>query len=111
MSGRSATSSIVRPMRDRSTPFGQFVWRRWRAWFLFALGLALYLPLVGSRDIVTSHEGRVAQAAREMAASGWPWAAREVEVPATKLMRREDGALRLAPAPDEPPIHVNPWLV
>jgi 4-amino-4-deoxy-L-arabinose transferase-like glycosyltransferase len=79
---------------------------------LLALGLAIYLPLVGARDIVTSHEARVAQSAREMAASGWPWAAEPMRVPPVHLVRRAaDGALRLEPAPGEPPADLNPWLV
>jgi 4-amino-4-deoxy-L-arabinose transferase-like glycosyltransferase len=84
---------------------------RWRPWLLFALALALYLPLIGARDIVTSHEGRVAQTAREMAASGWPWAAKPTRVPPVHLTRRADGALRLEAAPGERPNDLNPWLV
>jgi 4-amino-4-deoxy-L-arabinose transferase-like glycosyltransferase len=47
--------------------------------FLLLLTLLACIPfllLLGRRDIVTSHEARVAQTARQMAASGWPWQAR-----------------------------------
>jgi 4-amino-4-deoxy-L-arabinose transferase-like glycosyltransferase len=98
-------------MHARSSLSDRRIPRRWRPCLLFALGLALYLPLVGSRDIVTSHEGRVAQTAREMAASGWPWAAKPMRVPPVHLARRADGAMRLEPAPGEPPVDLNPWLV
>jgi 4-amino-4-deoxy-L-arabinose transferase-like glycosyltransferase len=98
-------------MRDSRAVFGRPIPRRWRPWLLFALGLALNLPLLGARDIVTSHEGRVAQTAREMAASGWPWAATPMRVPPAHLTRRADGAMRLEPASGEPPVELNPWLV
>jgi 4-amino-4-deoxy-L-arabinose transferase-like glycosyltransferase len=50
--------------------------------------------LLGRRDIVTSHEARVVQTARQMAVSGWPWQSPRVSVP--------HGTER---------IDVNPWIV
>ena len=52
----------------------------------------------------------MAQTAREMAAAGWPWGARPVDVAAVHLVKRM-GILRLAPDSDAPPIHINPWVV
>src|SRR4051794_31889196 len=84
--------------------------RRWRPAFLLALALVVFLPMVGARDIVTSHEARVAQTARQMAAVGWPWAARAVSVPVVAV-REVDGMKRLAPLPGAGTMDVNPWLV
>ena len=78
--------------------------------FLTILGLAAFFLLLGGPDIVTSHEARVVQPARVMAASGWPWSAKTVEVPQVHVVR-SDGALRLAPDPNLPPMAVNPWLI
>src|SRR3954451_22241861 len=83
---------------------------RWRAAFLLGLALVVFLPMVGARDIVTSHEARVAQTARQMAAVGWPWAARAVSVPVVAI-REVDGMKRLAPLPGAGTMEVNPWLV
>src|SRR5438309_10707102 len=71
---------------------------RWRPAFLLALALLTILPMVGARDVVTSHEARVVQTARQMAAVGWPWAARPVSVPVVAI-REVDGMKRLAPLP------------
>src|SRR5690349_20119425 len=54
---------------------------RRRPVFLLALALLVILPMVGARDVVTSHEARVLQTARQLAAVGWPWAAQPVAVP------------------------------
>jgi 4-amino-4-deoxy-L-arabinose transferase-like glycosyltransferase len=80
---------------------------------LTLLAAAAFLPFLGRRDIVISHEARVVQTARVMAASGWPWNATMVSVSAVHLVNRPDlaGALRLDPDPSVPPLHVNPWLV
>jgi 4-amino-4-deoxy-L-arabinose transferase-like glycosyltransferase len=88
--------------RRRSSP---------RPLLLLPLALALFLPLLGRRDIVTSHEGRVAQTAREMAAAGWPWAARPVDVAPVELRRDADGVMQVEPRYDRPPLRVNPWVV
>ena len=80
---------------------------------LTVLAAAAFLPFLGRRDIVISHEARVVQTAREMAASGWPWNATKVDVPSVKLANLPDASkrLRLVPDPDAPPLHINPWLV
>jgi 4-amino-4-deoxy-L-arabinose transferase-like glycosyltransferase len=78
--------------------------------FLLALALIVFLPMVGARDIVTSHEARVAQTARQMAAVGWPWATRRVSVPVVAV-REVEGMKRLAPLPGAGTMEVNPWLV
>lgn len=84
-------------------------WAR-RFLFLTILGLAAFFLLLGGPDIVTSHEARVVQPARVMAASGWPWTVKTVEVPQVHVVRSE-GALRLAPDSTLPPAAVNPWLI
>lgn len=84
-------------------------WAR-RFSFLSILGLAAFLLLLGGPDIVTSHEARVVQPARVMAASGWPWSAKTVEVPQVHL-EHEGTVLRLAPDQNLPPMEVNPWLI
>src|SRR5207237_9622359 len=71
---------------------------------------AVLLPLLGRRDIVTSHEARVAQTARNMANSGWPWHAHSLRVPVVDLIDTPAGK-RLAPIPREGSMDVNPWLV
>jgi 4-amino-4-deoxy-L-arabinose transferase-like glycosyltransferase len=78
---------------------------------LLLLALALFLPFLGRKDIVTSHEARVAQTAREMAASGWPWAAQDVDVRKADLQRDPSGVMQVVPRYDLPPIRVNPWVV
>jgi 4-amino-4-deoxy-L-arabinose transferase-like glycosyltransferase len=84
-----------------------------RAIFLSILAAAAFLPFLGRRDIVISHEARVVQTARQMAESGWPWRAAPATVPNVHLVQRADlnGALRLDPDRTTPPLHVNPWLV
>ncbi len=77
---------------------------------LLAAALMLFLPMLGARDIVTSHEARVGQVARQMAASGWPWRAVKVNVPPVTLSR-DNAVLRLVPAAGEGDLPVNPWLV
>src|SRR5579864_5642947 len=64
----------------------------------------------GRRQFAASHEARVADPAREMAAAGWPWNARVIEVPAVHLVKRM-GVLRLAADSDAPTLHVDPWVV
>jgi 4-amino-4-deoxy-L-arabinose transferase-like glycosyltransferase len=86
---------------------------RKRLAFIGILAIGVFVLLVGVRDITSSHEGRVAQTARTMADSGWPWEARAVTVPAVRL-RDKEGIIALAPAPPaaEPDsIQVNPWLI
>jgi 4-amino-4-deoxy-L-arabinose transferase-like glycosyltransferase len=78
---------------------------------LTILAAVSFLPYLGRPDIVTSHEARVVQAAREMARSGWPWNAKAVEVPDVKLVRDAQGILDLKPVPGAPPLKINPWLV
>src|SRR6185369_16600936 len=74
------------------------------------LAAMTFFSLLGRKDIVTSHEARVAQTARIMAASGWPWDAKPVEVP-VMAMKEIDGTKELRPAEGGPRMRVNPWLV
>ena len=78
---------------------------------VFVIAPLVFLAMIGKRDIVTSHEARVAQTARQMAAVGWPWeASARVEVPVVGLVEH-DGDKRLAPLPRAGKMTVNPWLV
>jgi 4-amino-4-deoxy-L-arabinose transferase-like glycosyltransferase len=83
---------------------------RWAVILVILAGAIAFLPMLGRKDIVTSHEARVAQTARQMAASGWPWNAQTLEIHAVGITY-PNGMLRLAPIPGEPPVRVNPWLV
>src|SRR2546422_764569 len=47
--------------------------RHTRAAVIFICGACAFLLLLGRQDVSITHEARVAQTAREMAASGWPW--------------------------------------
>jgi 4-amino-4-deoxy-L-arabinose transferase-like glycosyltransferase len=78
--------------------------------FLPACLSCVFLLFLNGPDIVTSHEARVAQPARLMAASGLPWSAKPAQVAPVHL-RTVGGVVRLAPDWNEPPINVNPWLV
>jgi len=75
---------------------------------VFAAALIVFTFGLGWRDLVTSHEGRVAQTARIMAASGWPWNATPVHVSGFVESNESN---RLAPAqlPGGRDT-VNPWL-
>ena len=87
--------------------------RRLRPLVLLGFALLLYLPLLGRRDIVTGHEARVAQTAREMART-WPWQNGEADrlhVDRVVLTDIGSGVLRLYPADDGSTVSVNPWLV
>jgi 4-amino-4-deoxy-L-arabinose transferase-like glycosyltransferase len=78
---------------------------------VIAAALLVFLTMIGKRDVVTSHEGRVVQTARQMAAVGWPWnASALVSVPVVGLVDTPNGK-RLAPLPREGNMSVNPWLV
>jgi 4-amino-4-deoxy-L-arabinose transferase-like glycosyltransferase len=81
------------------------------ALFLVTLLLAgvAFFSLLGRRDIVTSHEARVVQVARQMAVSGWPWNAQPVSVPSVTVTT-VNGMTTLAPSPTER-MNVNPWIV
>ncbi len=78
---------------------------------IVVLAAAAFLPFLGKRDIVISHEARVIQTAREMSEAGWPWNAKPSLVPRVAIVRRADGALRLEPDPSAERLSVNPWLV
>ncbi len=78
---------------------------------LFLAAIVMTLPTVGVRDIITSHEGRVAQTARQMAVSGWPWNAGTVTIPDVSMRTEPDGSKRLLPDPSLPPLQVNPWII
>jgi len=81
---------------------------------ILALAAAAFLPFLGRRDIVISHEARVVQTARQMAESGWPWNATPAPVPAVRVnqtMGDEAKILRLDPDYTKPTRYVNPWIV
>src|SRR5437762_5799931 len=77
---------------------------------LVVMSATVFLSMLGRRDIVTSHEARVAQTARLMAASGWPWDAQLVRVPIVDLIDTPAGK-RLSPVRGEASKLVNPWLI
>lgn len=79
-------------------------------WVPLVLAALVFLPLVGRRDIVTSHEARVVQVARAMAESGWPWDPKRARVPQVEKAQTPVGE-RLVPRRDGATIEVNPWLV
>jgi 4-amino-4-deoxy-L-arabinose transferase-like glycosyltransferase len=81
-----------------------------RALLLLVISLLIFVPFVGRREIVTSHEARVVQVAREMAYSGWPWNTTRLEVPRTELVRIA-GVETLRPRADGSTMSVNPWIV
>src|SRR5690349_5604999 len=92
----------------RGARYSRAVSRAWRVLILAGLAVAVFVLFIDGPDIVTSHEARVAQPARQMAASGWPWAAQTVAVPQVRLI---SGTMRLIADTEKPPINVNPWLV
>ncbi len=73
--------------------------------------LALLVLFLGRSDITGSHEARVAQVARRMAQSGWPWQARPFSVTEVELRKTPQGALRLVPRADGRMLAVNPWMI
>ncbi len=75
---------------------------------LAGLAVAVFVLFIDGPDIVTSHEARVAQPARQMAASGWPWAAQSIAVPQVRLV---PGTIRLVADTEKPNILVNPWQI
>ena len=79
---------------------------------LAAAGLAalVFLLFLGQRDIATSHEARVAETAREMAVTGWPWSCRATLTPPVVLVHAL-GMDRLKPDLSAPPIAVNAWAI
>jgi len=86
------------------------VTRRYQLGLIFALAVLVFVVGLGRRDIIASHEARVAQTAREMAESGWPWGAAAVWVRPLYVVRPQ-GMVRLEPREGEPPIAVNPWMI
>src|SRR4051794_25907440 len=74
------------------------------------VALLVFVGWIGRRDVATSHEARVGQTARVMAASGWPWAAQPAEAAAIAVRADPDGSYAV-PRFDLPPMRVNPWLV
>jgi 4-amino-4-deoxy-L-arabinose transferase-like glycosyltransferase len=92
-------------------PADQSPAHRSRGLFLATLLLAgfAFFSLLGRRDIVTSHEARVVQVARQMAESGWPWNAKRVSVPSVQVTTI-NGMTRLAPSQEQRML-VNPWIV
>lgn len=79
----------------------------WRETTALLIGGILFLVGLNWRDITTSHEARVAQTARQMAAAGWPWDAQQIQIPP---LGPGSKAEPVAPRWGEPPIRVNPWV-
>jgi 4-amino-4-deoxy-L-arabinose transferase-like glycosyltransferase len=77
---------------------------------LFALAAIVFFTWLGRSDVTTSHEARIAQTGRIMAAAGWPWAAEPVEAMAIAVRADVDGAYA-TPRFNVQPLKVNPWLV
>src|SRR2546425_690415 len=102
MRSMSARSSILNPLSSTRPML--------RRSLILLLALATFLALLGRKDIVTSHEARVAQTARVMAASGWPWSVQPVSVPVMRMVEI-DGIKQLLPDPGKGEMQVNPWLV
>jgi 4-amino-4-deoxy-L-arabinose transferase-like glycosyltransferase len=71
---------------------------------------AFLLPLLSGRDIVSSHEARLAGTAREMSDSGWPWDAAPVRVALPEFHWDESGS-RAPSLSDGAMILVNPWII
>jgi 4-amino-4-deoxy-L-arabinose transferase-like glycosyltransferase len=97
---------IAKPRLDRAHQ------NRPAHWALISLLAAIaFFLFLGHTDIVTSHEARVVQSARLMAATGWPWNNPGVDVPAVEFYRDPDGRKFFRHSAGQPPIHVNPWLI
>jgi 4-amino-4-deoxy-L-arabinose transferase-like glycosyltransferase len=77
---------------------------------LLLFALAVFLVGLGRRDIVISHEARVAQTARQMSASGAPWNPKKLTVPTVAMQDIGNGVMRLAPT-SEGSFQINPWLI
>jgi 4-amino-4-deoxy-L-arabinose transferase-like glycosyltransferase len=100
-----------------------FAYRAWRVYArrrlsrttyrrltLLAVSLLAFLAWLGKRDVATSHEARVGQTARLMAASGWPWDAQPADAAAMGVRPDSEGQYAV-PRFDIPPLRVNPWLI
>src|SRR4051812_43946032 len=79
------------PFRATGNPgpcrYSSAVRQRLRFAALAVIAAIAFLPGLGRRPIVTSHEARVAQTARQMAVSGWPWRATPVRVAPVQLVK------------------------
>jgi len=84
--------------------------RSLRPLLLFLAAFVVVVLWVGRPDLSGSHEARVAQVARQMAASGSPLHPTPVAVPRVSVGKLPDGSLRLLPSRDET-LEVNPWLI
>src|SRR5687767_8187940 len=84
----AATANVMPGRRRGGLPVAAVVPRRWRAALLLG----------------------VAQVARRMADSGWPWDARPARVPVAEL-KVQDGMVRMGRAHGAGDFEVNPWLV
>lgn len=74
------------------------------------LAAVVFFSNLGRRDIVTSHEARVVQTARQMAASGWPWQHPRISVPELTLVS-VNGRNTLRDDAGGKRITVNPWII
>jgi len=83
----------------------------WPIAILALTSLVMFLLLLGRRDITTSHEARVVQTARQMAAAGWPWRPDARILVRPVELKEVRGSLELVSDSSAPRIPVNPWLV
>lgn len=77
---------------------------------LAGLAALVFLIGLGRRDIAVSHEARVAESAREMAAVGWPWSGQHTLIQPSRLVHLGP-IIRLEPDDNARPMAVNPWIV
>jgi 4-amino-4-deoxy-L-arabinose transferase-like glycosyltransferase len=100
-------AGVARRLRRSRQP-RNWIWIE--RWILVGMTALAFLPFLGRRDIVTSHEARVAQTARQMAAAGWPWNAKRLEIAATDVAR-VNGEVQTVARSDGSTWTVNPWLI
>lgn len=77
---------------------------------LTILAALVFFTALGRKDIVTSHEARVAQTARVMWNAGWWFDASLVTVPRAVLVEQA-GKKQLRASSDGATVTVNPWLI
>jgi hypothetical protein len=83
-----------------------------KALALTLLAVIAFFGRLGARDITTSHEGRVVQPARHMAAGRLAVARpHDGSARGTAHAQRPTGSCGMRPDPESPTMRVSPWLV